>query len=166
MENMTKGEIEQTLTMRDVTGRYGFYPNRKGFIKCPFHKGDKNASLKLYKTSFYCFGCGAGGDMFKFVQRMDDCSFKEAFLSLGGTYEKPTAASKLSVYHARKSRKTAQNRETRVQYDKDLCNDLIILYRRYFRASEPMSDVWIDSYNALQLQLYILYEICNEEVLS
>jgi hypothetical protein len=33
-------------------------------VHCPFHEGDREASMKLYThdNSFYCFGCGAWGD--------------------------------------------------------------------------------------------------------
>ena len=64
---MTKDEIKQTYSMADIVTRYGFRPDRNGFIHCPFHIGDKNASLKIYKDSFYCFGCGAGGDVITFI---------------------------------------------------------------------------------------------------
>lgn len=84
---MTSEEIKRTVSMEELVERYGLYPNRAGFIVCPFHKGDRNASLKIYKDSFYCFGCGAAGDVFDFVRKMDGMSFKEAFLFLGGEYE-------------------------------------------------------------------------------
>ena len=84
---MTSEEIKRTVFMEELVERYGLYPNRAGFIVCPFHKGDRNASLKIYKDSFYCFGCGAAGDVFDFVRKMDGMSFKEAFLFLGGEYE-------------------------------------------------------------------------------
>ena len=84
---MTSEEIKRTVSMTELVWKYGLYPNRAGFIRCPFHDRDKNASLKIYKDSFYCFGCGASGDVFDFVRRMDGMSFKEAFLFLGGEYE-------------------------------------------------------------------------------
>lgn len=72
--------------MREVVEMYGLRIDRKGFICCPFHR-EKTASLKLYDKSFHCFGCGASGDVFRFVQLMDNCDFKEAFIKLGGEYE-------------------------------------------------------------------------------
>ena len=67
-----------------IIERYGFKKNRAGFIVCPFHS-DKNPSMKIYTDSFHCFGCGAHGDIFSFVQRMENCTFYEAFQKLGGT---------------------------------------------------------------------------------
>ncbi len=88
MKKMNKEDVKLNNSMRDVVERYGFYPNRAGFIQCPFHKGDRTASMRIYKDSYYCFGCGATGDIFTFVQNMDNVTFKEAFQILGGTYER------------------------------------------------------------------------------
>lgn len=46
---------------------------------CPFHEEQSpsfnvNPELQLYK----CFGCDAGGDVFRFVQQIDRVSFTEA----------------------------------------------------------------------------------------
>ena len=40
---------------------------------CPFH-GEKTPSFNLYPetSSFYCFGCGAGGDVITFVKRIEN----------------------------------------------------------------------------------------------
>lgn len=83
---MNSEEIKKTYSMRDILGRYGMQPNRAGFICCPFHK-EKTASMKIYQDSYYCFGCGAHGDIFDFVSQMEDITFREAFFNLGGTYE-------------------------------------------------------------------------------
>lgn len=52
---------------------------------CPFHK-DKHPSFFIYPetNSFYCFGCGVGGDVIKFVELLFNYSFKEAVKWLGG----------------------------------------------------------------------------------
>ena len=74
--------------MRDIVERYGFHPTRAGFIPCPFHSGDRQPSLKVYDRDFHCHACGANGDIFTFVQMMDDVDFRTAYQSLGGVYEK------------------------------------------------------------------------------
>lgn len=80
---MTSEEIKEKYSMRDIVERYGLRPNRAGFITCPFHLGDRTPSMKIYKGDFHCYACGANGDIFDFVMRMDGSSFKEAFQSLG-----------------------------------------------------------------------------------
>jgi DNA primase len=106
---MTVEEIKRAYSMRDVAGQYGLHPNRAGFIQCPFHTGDRTPSLKLYTDNFHCHACGADGDVFTFVMRMDNCDFKTAFLTLGGTYENAKAIER--QYEA--ARKQASRKEAR-----------------------------------------------------
>ena len=159
---MNSEEIKQQYSMRDIAELYGFKVNRAGFINCPFHKGDNGASLKIYQDSFHCFGCGANGDIFTFVQLIDSVDFKTAFQSLGGTYEKPTFGSNLAIYHAQKKKEERARKAEKLRKRKDLNNVLIDVYRDYMKRSEPLSDVWCDCCNALQYQLY-LHEILNEK---
>src|SRR5579859_8147565 len=46
---------------------------------CPFH-GEKTPSFSVHATRqfFHCFGCGKSGDVFKFVQEIENISFPEA----------------------------------------------------------------------------------------
>ena len=160
---MTSEEIKQEYSMRDIVGRYGLIPNRAGFIPCPFHQGDRTPSLKVYEKDFHCHACGANGDIFTFVQMMEDVGFKEAFQILGGTYEKPTFSSRLAVYRSRKRREMARKEQERMTERKAMNNMLIGIYRRHMERSEPYSDVWCDCYNALQYQLYLQAELNGME---
>lgn len=63
-------EVCRKLDMVKVAEVYGFEPNRGGFIRCPFHGGDRTPSLKLYSNSWYCFGCSTGGDAVTFVSKL------------------------------------------------------------------------------------------------
>ncbi len=162
MVSMTKEEIKDLYSMKDILERYGLpQPNRARFICCPFHK-EKTASMKIYKKDFHCFGCGAHGDIFTFAQLMDGLSFKEAYQMLGGSYEKPSYASKLAIYKAEKARLMRQKQAERHIEKCRLNNMLIDIYRLYMDKSEPLSEVWSDCYNALQYQLYI-HGILNEK---
>ncbi|MCR4404585.1 MAG: DNA primase [Candidatus Acetothermia bacterium] len=51
---------------------------------CPFHP-DKRPSMVLdpEKKLFHCFGCGEGGDIFKFLMKIERLSFQEAVERLG-----------------------------------------------------------------------------------
>ena len=58
---------------------------------CPFHR-EGEGSFTVYGDSerFYCFGCGAGGDVLDFVQRMEGVGLPEAIRRLGGAVESRT----------------------------------------------------------------------------
>lgn len=151
---MNSDQIKEQFTMRDiVTNRYGFRI-RRGFIKCPFHKGDNSASLKIYDRSFYCFGCGVGGDIFKFVQEMEGCSFKDAFLLLGGEYKKKQKQNKSLIAHNKRARQQQINYENEKQLrnsqERKKCLREIELYRFIKNHSKPLSDRWCNAVNKLQ----------------
>lgn len=46
---------------------------------CPFHS-EKTPSFNLYPEngSFYCFGCGAGGDVITFIRKIENLDYMEA----------------------------------------------------------------------------------------
>ncbi len=50
---------------------------------CPFH-GEKTPSFTVYpeNDSFYCFGCGAGGDTITFIRRIENLDYLEAIRAL------------------------------------------------------------------------------------
>ena len=61
-------EIKRRLLFSDVYAYYTGSAIGNKLERCPFHN-DKTGSLKPYLStnSFYCFGCGIGGDVFIFV---------------------------------------------------------------------------------------------------
>ena len=158
---MNTGDIKQNISMLEIASRYGIRVDKKGFCKCIFHD-EKTPSMKLYKDSFYCFSCQKSGDIFSFVQQIDHVDFKTAFQSLGGTYEKPTFESQLTIYRAKKKKEERARASEKLRKRKELNNGLIDVYRNYMNRSEPFSEVWCDCCNALQYQLY-LHEILNGE---
>ena len=109
-------QVKSLVTIREVAEHYGFYPNRAGYICCPFHN-EKTASLKLYPDGrgWYCFGCHAGGTVIDFVMKLFDIPFRQAILrinadfALGLTWDKPDPAVRSAVLEAR--RREAQRKE-------------------------------------------------------
>ena len=112
-------EIKRALPAREVFERYGFTPNRAGFIQCPFHAGDNHGSLKVYDGSrgWHCFGCGAGGSVIDFAMRLFDLGFKDACLRLNEDFHlclsdrKPTRAELSALVRARQEREERRERE-------------------------------------------------------
>jgi DNA primase len=75
--------------MRNIAESYGLKINHMGFAKCCFHE-EKTASLKIYEKGFFCFGCGVGGDLIKFVALYENISNREACVKLNGGETKVT----------------------------------------------------------------------------
>ena len=79
--------VKQSVTTRQAAERYGIKVNRNGMCVCPFHN-DKNPSMKVDRR-FYCFGCGATGDVIDFVSRLHGIGSKEAALMLAQDFSIP-----------------------------------------------------------------------------
>ena len=69
--------VKLSVSTREAAEFYGIEVKRKGMACCPFHD-DKNPSMKLNKEYFYCFGCGATGDVIDLTARLYNLSPKEA----------------------------------------------------------------------------------------
>jgi len=69
--------VKQSVITREAAAFYGIKVRRNGMACCPFHD-DKNPSMKLNEEYFYCFGCGATGDVIDFTAKFFALSPKEA----------------------------------------------------------------------------------------
>lgn len=74
-------ELTRRTDIVDVVGNY-VQLKRKGRLYgglCPFHS-EKTPSFYVYPDtqSFYCFGCGVGGDVIHFVRRINSIDYTEA----------------------------------------------------------------------------------------
>lgn len=77
--------VKRTATLRQAAERYGLKVGRNGMACCPFHE-DRNPSLKLNEDYFYCFGCGAKGDVIDFTARLFGLSGYEAATKLADDF--------------------------------------------------------------------------------
>ena len=69
--------VKQSVTVREAAQMYGVEVNRNDMACCPFHD-DKHPSMKLNEEYFYCFGCGATGDVIDFTARLYNLAPREA----------------------------------------------------------------------------------------
>ena len=79
-------EVKARVNIADVVGGYvALKPASAGSLKglCPFHQ-EKSPSFNVRPLQgfYHCFGCGAGGDVYKFLQEMESLSFYEAVENL------------------------------------------------------------------------------------
>ena len=75
-------EVRSRTNLADIVGDYVSLKNAGvGSMKglCPFHEERSPSFHVRPQVGFYhCFGCGEGGDVFTFLQKMDHVSFSEA----------------------------------------------------------------------------------------
>lgn len=81
MEETVIEKIKHRLPVTEVIGSYiSLVPSGAQFkARCPFHN-ERTASFTVSpdRGSYYCFGCGAKGDIFNFVQEFEGLDFKGA----------------------------------------------------------------------------------------
>lgn len=106
----------QELKLRsDITEIASSYVNLKRHGRnmvglCPFH-GEKTPSFNIYTESgsFYCFGCGAGGDVISFIMKIENLDYVEAVKFLAqragmempeNTYDDSLSKLRMRIYEA------------------------------------------------------------------
>ncbi|WBU38430.1 DNA primase [Homoserinibacter sp. YIM 151385] len=81
-------EVRSRTNIADIVGDYVTLKSAGvGSLKglCPFHDERSPSFHVRPQVGFYhCFGCGEGGDVYTFLQRMDHVSFQEAVERLAG----------------------------------------------------------------------------------
>ena len=74
-------ELKYRSDIEQVVGSYVNLRRRGRTLSglCPFHS-EKSPSFTVYpeNQSFYCFGCGAGGDVISFIRRIENLDYMEA----------------------------------------------------------------------------------------
>lgn len=82
--------VEEVVRRNDITDVVGSYVQlrhrgRTHTGLCPFHS-EKTPSFVVYPEtqSFYCFGCGAGGDVITFIKKISNLDYVEAVKLLAG----------------------------------------------------------------------------------
>lgn len=90
--------VKAAVTPRMAAERYGLPVRQGNMVCCPFHN-DRTPSMKLNEDYFYCFGCGATGDVIDLAARLFDLSKYEAVQKLAADFgisgEKPSVLAKL-----------------------------------------------------------------------
>ena len=77
--------IKAAISVKQAAEHYGLKVSRNGMACCPFHH-DRHPSLKLNEDYFFCFGCGAKGDVIDLVAKRFDLSGYEAAQKLAADF--------------------------------------------------------------------------------
>lgn len=140
-------EIRARLTAEQVARYYGLEPGRAGFIRCPFHQGDRTASLKLYpgNRGWHCFGCRRGGSVINFVMELFGVSFAQAVVRLdadfrlGLTDRRPSRGQRSAALEARRAEQR-EAEQRRAAYDRVAAEHLRLYEAR--RTLAPTRTDW------------------------
>lgn len=143
--------IEQVRSANDIVDVVGQYVKltKKGanyFGLCPFH-GEKTPSFSVspQKQIYYCFGCGAGGNVISFLMEYENYSFTEAlrYLAERAHIELPAAGEQGAEGQA-KSQLRMQlyevNKEAALYYYQLLHEEAGKSGYAYFREKRALSD--------------------------
>lgn len=85
-------EVKQRVDIIDVVSDYVVLRKRGKdyFGLCPFHdEKSPSFSVSSNKQVYYCFGCGMGGNVFKFLMELNKGSFSDVVLDLAQRYQVP-----------------------------------------------------------------------------
>lgn len=73
-------QIKIGVSVKEAAEYYGLEVNRGNMVCGPFHN-DRTPSMKLNEDYFYCFGCGATGDVIDLVARLFNLSSYDAAMA-------------------------------------------------------------------------------------
>ena len=110
-----KEQVRSTANIVEVIS--GYVPLKKRGQNfwgcCPFH-GEKTPSFAVNpaKNMFYCFGCHEGGDLFKFIMKIESCDFKEALKLLAARYGIPVPERQKTAVEIRREKQRERIYET------------------------------------------------------
>jgi DNA primase len=133
-------EVKSRVNIADVVGEYVSLKNASvGSLKglCPFHD-EKSPSFNVRPMQgfYHCFGCGEGGDVYKFVQQIESISFYEAVEKLASrvgfelTYEDGGSAPD----QGQRSRILEANTAAAAYYQSQLMTDDAIPGREFLKG--------------------------------
>lgn len=137
-------KVKQNISMADILDRYRIEVNRASFITCPFHNED-TPSCKIYHDSYYCWGCGLGGDVISFISRMENVKPIEALKLLDNMFhlnlfETPTIkVYRLQKRHEEEAKQKQEEKERSKSEYLYACN-LFKLTTKTIDSEPPFSD--------------------------
>ena len=121
--------VKENVNLWEAAELYGIDVNRYSKALCPVHN-DRHPSLYVADDHYYCFACGAHGDVIDFVSKLFQLSLYDAARKLAADFhlspDKPPSAAAL---HAKRIRTEAQQ----LKANERLCFSVLSDYARVLR---------------------------------
>ena len=155
--------IKTNVAPADAAKMYGLSVQRNGMALCPFHN-DTHPSMKLYDDHFYCFACGAHGDVIDLTAKLLGLNFKETVHRLAVDFgispnDDPPAAVKPQRPHVSQFRR-----------DELLCLSTLTEYERLLRfwkqkyapsvPDAPIDERFVEACQMLETIEYLADFLC------
>ncbi len=122
--------VKQSVTTRQAASYYGIRVGRNGMACCPFHN-DRTPSMKV-DSRYYCFGCGASGDVIDFAASLHGLGKRDAAVRLAEDFSIPyDGAIRIPAAKRTPPKPTPEQRlrQAEQHYFKVLCDYLHLLER-------------------------------------
>ena len=139
--------VEEVRTRNDIVDVISGYVKlqKKGsnyFGLCPFHN-EKSPSFSVspQKQMYYCFGCGAGGNVITFVMEYENYSFPEALKVLADR----AGIHLPEVEYSKEERAKADKRSTLLEINKLAANYF------YYQLHQPQGKIGYDYFRKREL---------------
>lgn len=175
ISNYIPEQIKQRVPLPEAIERYTGERFIKNKMRCPLHN-EKTASFRVYPNGkYYCFGCGASGDVIGFVMAYFGTDYGQALRRLDGDYnlglfDRPTFSQHRQMQReAERQRKERQRQKERVEqldtaywkaFDKVLMLERII---EQYRPPSPDAEPPPEFIEALQKIEYARHQLdCAE----
>lgn len=155
--------VKQSVTTRQAAERYGIRVERNGMCRCPFHDGS-TPSMKLDRR-YYCFGCGATGDVIDFVSQLRGIGSKEAAILLAQDFAIPYEDSAGKTNRPRQQNTDEQNYQHMERYCSRVLLDYYQLLCRWKEDYAPQTPEngyhprFVEALQKLSLVEYLLDEL-------
>ena len=158
--------VKYGVNCREAAERYGVSVNRQGKALCPFHN-DRHPSLYVADDHYYCFACGAHGDVIGFAAKLFGLPLYEAAQRLAADFhltpDKPPSAAAL---HAKRVQTEAQQ----LRENERLCFSVLSDYAHVLRdwkvryapqsPDEPVHARFMEACHKLDETEYYLDILC------
>ena len=137
-------EVRQRNDIVDIISGYVNLKKKGGnyFGLCPFHN-EKSASFSVSpgKQMYYCFGCGAGGNVFTFIMNYENYTFAEAIKLLADR----AGLALPEIEDSKEAREKENRRKTLLQINKEAATYF------YYQLRAPQGRVGLDYLKGRQL---------------
>ncbi len=137
-------EVRQRNDIVDIISGYVNLKKKGGnyFGLCPFHN-EKSASFSVNpgKQMYYCFGCGAGGNVFTFIMNYENYTFAEAIKLLADR----AGIALPEIEDSKEAREKENRRKTLLQINKEAATYF------YYQLRAPQGRVGLDYLKGRQL---------------